>query len=122
MGKNKSKGSLPHREAYLRMNFLHQASNFMTSECSQVPEARELSRHYNSVMKTVARRLVLRLDCSIKRGICKACHTSLATGDCSSVRVQGKRRTHVVVTCKTCGAIRRYRATPEKASDRPVST
>lgn len=47
-------------------------------------------------------------DPSIKRTICKHCHTLLIPGITARVRVRRRRERHIVVTCLECQTIKRY--------------
>ncbi|XP_006816338.1 ribonuclease P protein subunit p21-like [Saccoglossus kowalevskii] len=101
----KRKYHVPNREAFHRMNFLYQAAH---STLVQNPNNIELSRFYIATMKTIAKRLVLRIDPSVKRTICKRCHTLLLPGITSTVRMRAKRERHLVVTCIFCKQVKRF--------------
>eukprot|EP01114_Cavostelium_apophysatum_P009358 TRINITY_DN22477_c0_g1_i1.p1 TRINITY_DN22477_c0_g1~~TRINITY_DN22477_c0_g1_i1.p1 ORF type:complete len:141 (-),score=21.17 TRINITY_DN22477_c0_g1_i1:74-496(-) len=105
---------VPNDDAFKRMNFLHQASHVMFD---QNPN---LSRFFNHTLKKIASRQVLRIDPSMKRGICKGCNILLVPGTTSNVRIRAKRGSHHVVTCKECGRFKRYPLLKETASN-PVA-
>eukprot|EP00124_Ichthyophonus_hoferi_P004967 Ihof_evm3s627 gene=Ihof_evmTU3s627 len=114
--------SLPNKEAYERMNYLYQAAQFalLSADHPNVP----LARHYCITLKNIAKRLVLRIDPTVKRTICKRCNCLLAPGVTSTVRVQSKPRTHLVITCNECGFLRRYNTSDSHQlwTDRALNT
>lgn len=61
-------------------------------------------------MKSIARKLVIRLDPSIKRVICKSCDSLLIPGVSCTHRLRGRREKHVTVTCLSCGMTKRFLA------------
>ncbi|XP_061895289.1 ribonuclease P protein subunit p21 [Entelurus aequoreus] len=89
------------KEAYLRLNYLYQAAHCVLS---QNPENVELARFYCFTQRTVARRLVLRQDPSVKRTLCRKCCSLLIPGVTATVRQRRKkgksRRT--VLQCLSC--------------------
>ncbi|CAJ1060040.1 ribonuclease P protein subunit p21 [Xyrichtys novacula] len=95
-------GQLKDREAYQRLNYLYQAAHCVLS---QNPENVELSRFYSFTQKTIARRLVLRQDPSIKRTMCKKCCSLLIPGVTATVRQRRKNRKtrFTVMRCISCG-------------------
>eukprot|EP01097_Dermamoeba_algensis_P010519 TRINITY_DN7836_c0_g1_i1.p1 TRINITY_DN7836_c0_g1~~TRINITY_DN7836_c0_g1_i1.p1 ORF type:complete len:136 (+),score=11.00 TRINITY_DN7836_c0_g1_i1:122-529(+) len=84
------------------MNFLYQASLCV------LPSTPFLSRYYVTQMKEVAMKNVVRLDKEIKRTICKGCCGVLVPGWSSTVRVEPRRQSHVVVKCASCGTVKRF--------------
>ncbi|XP_065899312.1 ribonuclease P protein subunit p21-like [Dysidea avara] len=106
-GKNKQ-SVIPHKEAMLRMNFLYQAAYTAVDSA----ESFSTSRYYINTMKTIAKKLVLRIDPSMKRTVCKRCNTLLIPGKTSSSRLRSRREKHVVVKCWTCGMVKRYKTAP----------
>lgn len=103
--KNKSGVSPQNQESCHKLNFLHQASHVVLAIN---PENVEMSRFYASTLKSTAQKLVFKLDPSIKRTICKHCHTLLIPGITARVRVRRRRERHIVVTCLECQTIKRY--------------
>ena len=97
--------SIANREAYNRMNFLYQASHEVLRKN---PENLELSRFYTFTMKSIRQKLLCKMEPSIKRTICKYCHSVLIPGLTSTVRVKGKRERHLVVRCLDCGTLKRF--------------
>ncbi|XP_053709833.1 ribonuclease P protein subunit p21 [Synchiropus splendidus] len=111
---------LKDKEAYQRLNFLYQAAHCVLS---QNPENVELARFYCFTQKTIARRLVLRQDPSVKRTICKKCCSLLIPGVTATVRQRrknGKSR-FTVVRCLSCGQSKTFLNNPDYClwSDRP---
>ncbi|XP_038572390.1 ribonuclease P protein subunit p21 isoform X2 [Micropterus salmoides] len=71
------------KDAYQRLNYLYQAAHCVLS---QTPENVELARFYCFTQKTIARRLVLRQDPSVKRQLCKKCCSLLIPGVTATTR------------------------------------
>uniref|UniRef100_A0A3Q3VPY9 Uncharacterized protein n=1 Tax=Mola mola TaxID=94237 RepID=A0A3Q3VPY9_MOLML len=90
------------KEAYQRLNFLYQAAHCVLSQNS---ENVELARFYCFTQKTIARRLVLRQDPSVKRTLCKKCCSLLIPGVTATTRQRRKKRKtrFTVVRCLSCG-------------------
>ncbi|XP_062251072.1 ribonuclease P protein subunit p21 isoform X1 [Platichthys flesus] len=103
---------LKDREAYQRLNYLHQAAHCVLS---QNPENVELARFYSFTQRTIARRLVLRQDPSVKRTICKKCFSLLIPGVTATTRQQRKKRKtrFTVVTCLSCGQSKKFLNNPD---------
>ncbi|CAK6956060.1 ribonuclease P protein subunit p21 [Scomber scombrus] len=95
-------GQLKDKEAYQRLNYLYQAAHCVLS---QNPENVELARFYCFTQKTIARRLVLRQDPSVKRTLCKKCCSLLIPGVTATTRQRRKNRKtrFTVVKCLLCG-------------------
>nr|XP_040025910.1 ribonuclease P protein subunit p21 [Gasterosteus aculeatus aculeatus] len=89
------------KDAYQRLNFLYQAAHCVLS---QNPENVELARFYCSTQKTIARRLVLRQDPSVKRTLCRKCCSLLVPGVTASCRQRRRSRNarFTVVRCLSC--------------------
>ncbi|XP_026861313.1 ribonuclease P protein subunit p21 isoform X2 [Electrophorus electricus] len=105
-------GSIKDKEAFQRLNFLYQAAHCVLA---QNPENIELARFYCFTQKTIAKRLVLRQDPSVKRTICKKCCSLLIPGVTSTVRQRrGSRRQRVtVVRCLSCGFTKTFQNNPK---------
>ncbi|XP_076008905.1 ribonuclease P protein subunit p21 [Genypterus blacodes] len=90
------------KESYQRLNFLYQAAHCVVA---QQPENVALARFYCFTQRTIARRLVLRQDPSVKRTLCKRCCSLLIPGVTASVRQQRKKRKtrFTVMKCLSCG-------------------
>jgi len=95
--------NIPQREAFLRMNLLQQAATMQVLNKNP-----NLARFYAHVMKSIAQKLVIRLDTSVKRSICKRCGGVLIAGVSSKVRVNGERDKHVNITCTSCHYTRSF--------------
>ena len=101
----KEERSIANREAYSRMNFLYQASQEVLIKNA---ENLELSRFYTFTMKNIGQKLLCKMEPSIKRTICKYCHSVLIPGLTSTVRIKAKRERHLVVRCLDCGTLKRF--------------
>ncbi|XP_072704206.1 ribonuclease P protein subunit p21 isoform X4 [Ciconia boyciana] len=62
------------REALQRLSFLFQAAHWV------LPHSPALARFYCSTQRGAARRLVLRMDPSVKRAVCRRCCSLLLPG------------------------------------------
>lgn len=109
MGRKDKKGLSEKQEACHKLNFLHQASHAVLAIN---PDNVAMSRYYASTMKEIARKLVYKLDPSIKRKICKYCHVVLVPGVTATVRLRRKREKHIVVKCLCCKKMKRYLCRP----------
>ena len=104
--KNKlKKKTIPKKEAMDRMNYLYQLAH-QALKLEQEP----LARFYIYTMKGISKRLVIKLDPSIKRTICKHCDSLLVAGITMRVRVSSRREPHIVETCLYCNNQKRYLA------------
>lgn len=105
-------GNLKDKEAYLRLNYLYQAAHCVLS---QNPENVELSRFYCFTQKTIARRLVLRQDPSVKRTICRKCCSLLLPGITATSRQRRTKRKNrfTVIRCLNCGQSKKLLNNPE---------
>ncbi|OBZ89299.1 Ribonuclease P protein subunit p21 [Choanephora cucurbitarum] len=127
--KDKKTGVNPkNAQIFERLSYLHQASMLMSTieyptTTSDTPKEdthvkhwqgdppgrlHSTSRYFNHNMKQITARLVLRLDPSIKRTVCKRCETSLLPFITSKSRIHSKPVPSVVQTCTVCKAKRRY--------------
>ncbi|XP_031430099.1 ribonuclease P protein subunit p21 isoform X1 [Clupea harengus] len=105
-------GSIKDKEAFQRLNFLYQAAHCVLA---QSPDNAELARFYCFTQKTIARRLVLRQDPSVKRTICKRCCGLLVPGVTGALRQRkrkGKQRV-TVLRCLSCGQTRKLPNNPD---------
>ncbi|KAI8097216.1 RNAse P Rpr2/Rpp21/SNM1 subunit domain-containing protein [Halteromyces radiatus] len=140
MGKKQMKTNIPGAtQQHLRMNFLYQAANLMTTLSDPIPlqtnqpppldtttksvhrrriqwqgnqGLHPLGRYYNTTMKKIGKRMVLRLDPHIKRSICKRCNNTLIPAMTSSVRIQSRAQA-IMTTCNTCGQQKRLGASAD---------
>ncbi|KNC48404.1 ribonuclease P protein subunit p21 [Thecamonas trahens ATCC 50062] len=83
-----------HKVVYERINYLVQAA------VAVVELSPDLARHYVGNIRELARRLVLRLDRSISRQLCKGCDIILVPHISAKVRIKAKL---VTTTCLSCG-------------------
>ncbi|KAL2089590.1 hypothetical protein ACEWY4_014278 [Coilia grayii] len=105
-------GGIKDKEAFQRLNFLYQAAHCVLA---QSPENVELARFYCHTQKTIARRLVLRQDPSVKRSVCQRCCGLLVPGVTGTVRQRKRRgkRSATVLRCVSCGHTRKLLNNPE---------
>ncbi|XP_027003739.1 ribonuclease P protein subunit p21 [Tachysurus fulvidraco] len=100
------------KEAFQRLNFLYQAAHCVLA---QNPENTELARFYCFTQKTIAKRLVLRQDPSVKRTMCRKCCALLISGVTSTVRQRKgsqKQRT-TLIRCLSCGQTKKFPNNPK---------
>ncbi|CDQ91622.1 unnamed protein product [Oncorhynchus mykiss] len=104
--------NLKDKEAYQRLNFLYQAAHCVLS---QNPENVELARFYCFTQKTIAKRLVLRQDPSVKRTLCKKCCSLLVPGVTATARQRRikYRNRMTVLQCLSCGQSKRFLNNPK---------
>uniref|UniRef100_A0A8C6QEH7 Ribonuclease P 21 subunit n=1 Tax=Nannospalax galili TaxID=1026970 RepID=A0A8C6QEH7_NANGA len=114
-------GPVKDREAFQRLSFLYQAAHCVLA---QDPENQALARFYCHTEKTIAKRLVLRRDPSVKRTLCRGCSSLLIPGLTCTQRQRrecrkGQRWT--VQTCLTCQRSQRFLNDPKHQlwGDRP---
>ncbi|XP_076582741.1 ribonuclease P protein subunit p21 [Chaetodon auriga] len=108
------------KEAYQRLNYLYQAAHCVLSENA---ENVELARFYCFTQRTIARRLVLRQDPSVKRTLCKKCCSLLIPGVTATTRQRRKnsKTRFTVVRCLSCGQSKKLLNNPDHCLwvDRP---
>ncbi|TPX55711.1 hypothetical protein PhCBS80983_g05084 [Powellomyces hirtus] len=133
---------IENRDAFQRLNFLHQAAVLMsstpTTTAITAPTSgstntksvginndhcaatmRNLGRFYLHTRRSVERKLVLRSHPQVKRTICKYCGGLLVPGVSASVKVSVEERRPVVkTTCSDCGTTRRIPAQLDGESPR----
>ncbi|XP_069006719.1 ribonuclease P protein subunit p21 [Embiotoca jacksoni] len=109
-----------HKEAHQRLNYLYQAAHCVLS---QNPVNVELARFYCFTQKTIAKRLVLRQDPSVKRTLCKKCCSLLIPGVTATTRQRRKngRTRFTVMRCLSCGQSKTFLNNPDYClwADRP---
>ncbi|KAK1327563.1 hypothetical protein QTO34_013065 [Cnephaeus nilssonii] len=99
-------GQVKDREAFQRLSFLYQAAHCVLA---QDPENQALARFYCHTERTVARRLVLRRDPSVKRTLCRGCSSLLIPGlTCTQRQRRCKGQRWTVQTCLTCQRSQRF--------------
>lgn len=69
-----------------------------------------LSKRYVDLALRISKRVRVRIPRYWRRRICRKCRTILIPGKTCRVRIksQGRRSSHITVTCLKCGWIRRY--------------
>ncbi|XP_008992344.1 ribonuclease P protein subunit p21 isoform X1 [Callithrix jacchus] len=124
-------GPVKDREAFQRLNFLYQvslrqrphgtmlraASPRMSAPLPQAahcvlaqdPENQALARFYCHTERTIAKRLVLRRDPSVKRTLCRGCSSLLVPGlTCTQRQRRCRGQRWTVQTCLTCQRSQRF--------------
>ncbi|EFB13098.1 hypothetical protein PANDA_018970, partial [Ailuropoda melanoleuca] len=134
-------GPVKDREAFQRLSFLYQVSpasgafgeaaghEVMVSlpqaaHCvlAQDPANQALARFYCHTERTIAKRLVLRRDPSVKRTLCRGCSSLLIPGlTCTQRQRRCKGQRWTVQTCLTCQRSQRFLNDPDHLlwGDRP---
>ena len=67
----------------------------------------KLAQRYIGIARKIAMAARIRLPLEYRRQICKNCNALLVPGWSCRVRVKPRRETHVVVTCLSCGHLKR---------------
>ncbi|CAL8256127.1 unnamed protein product [Merluccius merluccius] len=100
-------GNLKDKEAYQRLNYLHQAAHCVLAQNTSNDA---LARFYSFTQRTIAKRLVLRQDPSVKRTLCKKCCSLLIPGVTATCRQRrkGRRTRFTVVRCLSCGQTKSF--------------
>ncbi|XP_007106367.1 ribonuclease P protein subunit p21 isoform X1 [Physeter macrocephalus] len=112
-------GQVKDREAFQRLSFLYQAAHCVLA---QDPENQALARFYCHTERTIAKRLVLRRDPSVKRTLCRGCSSLLIPGlTCTQRQRRCKAQRWTVQTCLTCQRSQRFLNDPRHLlwGDRP---
>ena len=73
-----------------------------------------LSRRYVDLARKISQRTKVKIPRESKKYLCKECGIALIPGENAKVRLHA-RRTGIVITCMSCGAVKRYPVTPRKA-------
>ncbi|KAF5909791.1 ribonuclease P protein subunit p21-like, partial [Clarias magur] len=105
-------GNIKDKEAFQRLNFLYQAAHCVLA---QNPENTELARFYCFTQKTIAKRLVLRQDPSVKRTMCKKCCALLIPGVTATFRQRKgfRKQRATVIRCLSCGQTKKFLNNPK---------
>ncbi|XP_072690019.1 ribonuclease P protein subunit p21 isoform X4 [Canis lupus baileyi] len=104
-------GPVKDREAFQRLSFLYQD-----------PNNQALARFYCHTERTIAKRLVLRRDPSVKRTLCRGCSSLLVPGlTCTQRQRRCRGQRWTVQTCLTCERSQRFLNDPDHLlwADRP---
>jgi len=103
MSRRKHPRAKARRLAQARVDILwEQAKKEVESGKPEMARLRMLSA------RRIAQRTRTKIPRHISRRLCKICGTILVPGDTCRVRVRHNRSKHVVVTCLSCGTIKRY--------------
>lgn len=86
-----------------RINYLYQLSMTLAEQCPG------LSSTYNSILKGICQKNLLKIDPEIKRNICKTCNTMLIPGKTVTCRIIKKSKGMVKWTCNFCGKSKNFR-------------
>jgi RNase P subunit RPR2 len=78
----------------------------------------ELAREAGRLILRICRKAKIRLPAAYKRLICRKCGTPFYIPGSFRVRVRSRRSTHVIITCTTCGYVKRIPAVKEKKAIR----
>ena len=73
-----------------------------------------LSRRYVSLARKISQRTKVKIPRESKKYLCKECGIAPVPGQNAKVRLHA-HRTGIVITCLSCGALKRYPVTPRKA-------
>jgi len=68
----------------------------------------EIARVQMRSARKIAQRSRTKIPWYISRRVCKQCGTILIPGDTCKVRIRHNRAKHMVVTCTSCGKVKRY--------------
>lgn len=86
-----------------RVNYLYQLSTALAEQCPG------LSSTYNSILKGLTQKSLLKIDPEIKRNICKRCNTILIPGKTVTCRTIKKSKGTIKWSCKFCGKSKMYK-------------
>lgn len=86
-----------------RINYLYQLSKTVAEQCPG------LSSTYNSILKGLSQKSLLKLDPDMKRNICKGCNTMLIPGKTVICRTIKKSKGAIKWTCIFCGKSKMFR-------------
>lgn len=86
-----------------RVNYLYQLSTALAEQCPG------LSSTYNSILKGLTQKSLLKIDPEIKRNICKGCNTILIPGKTVTCRTIKKSKGTIKWSCKFCGKSKMYK-------------
>lgn len=86
-----------------RINYLYQLSTVLGEQCPG------LSSVYNSMLKGICQKNLLKMDPEMKRNICKRCNTMLIPGKTVTCRTIKKSKGMIKWTCTFCGKSKMFR-------------
>lgn len=87
-----------------RVNYLYQLSKTMAEQ-----HCPGLSSAYNSILKGLSQKSLMKIDPEMKRNICKKCNTMLIPGQTVTCRAVKKSKGTIKWTCKFCGKSKTYK-------------
>jgi len=79
-----------------------------------------LSRRYVDLAQRISERTKVRIPSELKRYLCKNCGIALVPGTNARIRLHA-RNSGIVLTCLSCGAVKRYPVTEKTRSKEPRS-
>jgi ribonuclease P protein subunit RPR2 len=80
-----------------------------------VEKNEDLSRRYVDLARRISERTKVRIPGELKRFLCMSCGIALVPGKNARVRLYA-RNSGIVITCLSCGMMRRYPVTRRKGS------
>lgn len=103
-------------EKVARITHLYEAATVLATPSSDATTPNpELARIYLNSARLLAKKIVMSMDPSIKRTICKRCDSLLIPGVSATHEVENKSKNGnkpwadvLIVGCKACGALKRY--------------
>ncbi|KAJ7077318.1 RNAse P Rpr2/Rpp21/SNM1 subunit domain-containing protein [Mycena belliarum] len=129
--------SVVNRDIMQRLNFMYQASVYLSGVLPVPPPAElqkrskktrkmtvhDLSKSYINSMKVVANKTMVKMDPGVKRTLCNGCNIVLVPGSTASVRVTTSRvHGHLMLyRCNSCNSTRRIPAPPTLTESDPAS-
>lgn len=86
-----------------RINYLYQLSKTLAEQSPG------LSSTYNSILKGICQKNLIKIDPEIKRNICKRCNTTLVPGKTVTCRMIKKSKGMIKWTCNICGKSKNFK-------------
>ncbi|KAI5962463.1 uncharacterized protein KGF55_003539 [Candida pseudojiufengensis] len=108
MGKKNITPQIPNKDNFSRISYLYNLSNALTTIDPN------LSRGYNRNLDLISKKTVSKISPSLKRTVCKRCHTLLIPGLTMSMRIENLSRKQnpqndvFVTKCLQCSKLKRY--------------
>lgn len=107
---SKAPATIPHKENYARISYLHQVSSHLALN----PQYLALSRGILRTASLVLKKTVLKLTPALKRSLCKGCDTILIPGLTMSMSLENTSKgvlPHADILqyrCLSCAAVKRF--------------